>query len=145
MRIGVETPFLHAGENVSRTLNVEADAELVSGKEVRLALRAPSGRAYISPELTLTDGRGAYLLPACVLDRRGRLLAQLLIRGDGDFCLKSDIFVFEVYPGLDETCAEAETGELITLAGLDEQLRLVRERLNGLVPLTDAELAAILV
>ena len=58
MKISIETPFLHAGENVSRSLKAEADASLVSGREVRIAFVAPSGKLYLSPAVPMTDGEG---------------------------------------------------------------------------------------
>lgn len=145
MKISIETPFLHAGENASRSLKAEADASLVSGREVRIAFVAPSGKLYLSPAVPMTDGEGTYLLPACLLDRYGRLCAQMVIYGDDDFCIKSEVFIFDVHPGIDETSAEAEDGELITLVGLDERLRAAEERLEGLSPITDEELAGILI
>lgn len=145
MKISVKTPFLHAGENISRTLTAQVGTELAEGKEVHLAFISPSGKSFLSPALTSADGNYSYLLPACVLDRYGHLIAQIILYGENGYCLKSDAYFFEVHPGIDETSAETGEGDFVTLPGLDKRLKKTEERLAGLVPITDAELAGILV
>ncbi len=139
MYLSLESPFLCAGENNSRVIKLHgSDAEL--NGSVRLAFVTPGGKKYLTPELAPDELSNGYKVPFAVLDRYGRLLAQIVVIGENGECKKSDVCAFEVRPEIGENSTELDDGELITLAQVNERLKAVEELLAGLVPISSEEI-----
>lgn len=145
MLVTADVPFLHAGENISRTLKISVPTQILSSRSLRLAFITPSGKSLLTEPLTVENGECVYLLPFDVLDRYGRLLAQIFITDDSGYCIKSDIFEFAVYPGIDEQSCEAPDGRFLTLVDIDSRLCIIENEFEGHIPIPDSELAAILI
>ena len=145
MKISINDTFIHAGENNSRTLNITVDTSVVSGKTVRLAFLTPGGKTYISPVLNISSGSCTYLLPYTLLDRYGKLYAQINVTDTVGYCLKSEIFDFEVQPCIDEQSTEAQSGGLVTLSQVDIRLTAAEQFIAGLQAVSVSELSTILI
>lgn len=132
MEITALAPFLCAGENGSRTLRVSVAPDIAANRDVRIAFITPSGKSLLTPSLLTDNGECDYPVPAEILDRYGRLHAQIIVNGENGYCLKSDIFDFEVYPGLDIQSGGIEDGEPVTLARVAARLDAAENKLAGL-------------
>lgn len=139
MYLSLDSPFLCAGENNSRILKLHASETELNGS-VRLAFITPGGKKYLTPELNADELSNGYKVPFTVLDRYGRLLAQIIVIGGNGVCKKSDVCVFDVRPEIGENSTELDDGELITLALVHERLKAVEELLAGLVPISNTEI-----
>lgn len=118
MKITADFKRLHSGENESRTLTVEKGDEYaaLSGK---LAFITPMGRIYISDELSFSEGRAEYPIPAMLLDGKGELIVQLVLYDDNRFTLKSPIQRYPVFASVDmmdlPECTDAKLMSLIEI------------------------------
>lgn len=118
MKITADFKRLHSGENESRTLTVEKgdEYEALSGK---LALITPMGRIYISDELSFSEGRAEYPIPAMLLDGKGELIVQLVLYNDGGFTVKSPVERYPVFASVDmmdlPECTDAKLMSLIEI------------------------------
>ena len=118
MKITADFKRLHSGENESRTLTVEKGDEYaaLSGK---LAFITPMGRIYISDELSFSEGRAEYPIPAMLLDGKGELIVQLVLYDDNRFTLKSPIQRYPVFASVDmmdlPECTDAKLMSLIDI------------------------------
>ena len=120
-------------ENDARILTLTLEAAFAS-HEIRLALLTPAGRRYLTPAITLTNGTGEYPLPACALDSRGKLMAQIIAQNGAGQVAKSEVFAFPVARSIPcETAQTAESG-LITLGSLDTALNALSSAFDSLSP-----------
>ncbi len=126
-----------AGENDARVLTLTVETPYRS-HSIRLGLRTPAGRRYLTPEITLTDGLGTYPLPAAVLDAPGMLLAQIIAENAGLQVVKSEIFAFPVERSIPAEAAEtAETG-LITLGSVNNAVLSLTAAVEALAPVAQS-------
>lgn len=140
MKITIAVPYLHMGENISRTLHLTGIPAADEEKSVRMTFVTPAGRTYISQELSVSERSCDCILSAELLDRYGRLLAQAVITDGQGYCLKSDIFDFEVRPGIDEMEAKTPDGRFITLADVEKRLCEAESIIAELARITEEEI-----
>lgn len=122
MKITLASPSLVQGESKSRTLHLEVDPVEYSGKTLRLAFITPLGKFYITDPLTPTENGFVYTIPNSILDRYGKLRAQIIITGDDGYCKKSNVFYFEVTMGLEGEGNDISGGTIVNLAMLHDKL-----------------------
>lgn len=145
MNLTLNAPFMCAGENISRVLHIDTGTVFLGDKSVHIAFISPGGKTYMTEELNEEELRFGYEVPAQVLDRYGKLRAQLIVTNGNGYCKKSDMCMFDVRPEIDGDCAVPENDGLVTLEQLDGRLaelerefgdaqRLARASSLGIVP-----------
>lgn len=120
-------------ENDARILTLTVDAAFAS-HEIRLGLLTPAGRRYLTPAITLTNGAGEYPLPACALDARGKLKAQIIAQNGAGQVAKSEVFAFPVARSIPCETAQTAASGLITLGSLDTAVNALAAAVAALAP-----------
>lgn len=123
MRLIPQFTRLHSGENISRRLDYTL-SEALWDKTARLGFVTPMGRIFITDPLTVSEGKGHYLLPCSLLDGKGLLLCQLTVSGSDGFMAKSPVLELPVFASVDDTsCPTVSEEGLKSLAVIFDAVR----------------------
>ena len=134
MRLTAQFNNLYVGEHNSEILTVEIDRELTD-KNIRLAFFTPSGKSYVSENLSVNDNKAEYPLPCRLLDCPGVLYAQILVYNGDIFMKKSRVYEYNVLPAADFHSSDEVTADgLITLGKLQDDINDIIKDLRAGIP-----------